>query len=598
MVDVAGGQMSTSFGRDPIQDEVARVLGLIERGDTRGPLESKHVDLKEDAGRRGRGGEALSGEPRSESAAAHLTAAAACMANTDGGGALIVGVSDDGRPLGTQLDAEWLRGRIYDLTGRLLTVDVREVLIEGARLLVVRSPQAIEPIRSNHKITWRVDDRCVEVDAATWHARRMSLARYDWSALDSHVDAQESRPEAVALARRFLRESGETAAAELAAASERDLLRRLNVVTPDGYLTNAGVLAFVGRPDPALDYVRRSLAGGDSLRRVRDGGRSLLEEVAAVEDAVDAYNEVRQVRRGLVVGRLRDLPSGAVREAVINGVVHRDWGSAAPTLVEHVGRSLIVSSPGGFVGGVTPENIITHPSQPRNRALAELFSALRLAEREGIGVDRMVRDMISLGYPPPDIREIPGPYIRAALVGDPLDEVWIRFLGRLAPDDARSSLSVLLLLRRLVTHWWVDVAVAAPLLQLSQLEAAGALDMLAHVTVDGRPLVEPVAGVPVDAPDAWRISAGALAVLANEDAESGQVRRAPTRPAIALDWARARGRVSTTELASVVGAHATNVGSVLRGLEDQDLLRPSRESRTGPGFHYLPTEGPSAPEGS
>jgi len=508
------------------------------------------------------------------------------MANTEGGGALIVGVADDGTLLGAGLDSEWLRSRVYDLTQRLLTVDVREVSVRGARLLVVRSPQAIEPVRWRNRISWRVDDRCVEVDAATWHARRMTLARYDWSDLSAHVDPRDARPEALRLARGFLRDAGEDAATDLSTASDLELLRRLNIVTPDGYLTNAGALAFVGRPEASLDYIRRDHPGGDSTSRVRAGGRGVLEELDEVTKAIGTHNGVRQVRRGIVVGRLRELPPLAVREAVVNGIVHRDWATPSPTVVEHVGRTLVVTSPGGFVGGVTPENIITHPSQARNRALAELFSSLRLAEREGIGVDRMVRDMLAVGYARPDIREVAGPSVRAALVGEGLDEAWIRFLSRLRPEQARSDLTVLLLLHRLTSNWWVDVKRAAPLLQLSPTEAAGAIRSFAQVELEDQPLLDPVQGVPSDEPAAWTLSRSARDALAAEDLDAGFQRLTPDRSEVAVAWATARGRVSSTELASIVGAHPANVQGVLRALEERDLIVPSRTNRRGAGFFY------------
>lgn len=577
------------LGRDAVSDEVARVLEALARGDV-GDLESTHVDLKEEAGRRARDGTLLPGTARSDPAALQLAAEAACMANSDGGGALVVGVADDNTLVGTSLDAEWLRSRIYDLTDRRLTVEVHEQSIHGARLLVIRAPQAIEPIRWKGRVTWRVADRCVEVDASTWHARRMTRERYDWSEQSAQVDPRDARPEALAIARRHLRASEEPGAADLAAASDPELLRRLNVVTADGYLTNAGALTFVGRELPALEYIRRSVPAGDSRRRIRLGNRSLLEEIDDVEAAVDAYNEERHVRRGLVIGRLRELPPAAVREAVINGVVHRDWASSAPTLVEHVGRTLVVSSPGGFIGGVTPQNIITHPSQARNRALAELFASLRVAEREGIGVDRMVRDMIAVGYPAPSIDETPGPYVRAALMGDALDEAWIRLLGRLRPMESRSSLPVLILLRRLVDHCWFDVASAAPLLQLNAAETAGAIRAFLDVRIDDHPLAEPVAGVPSDTPPAWALSPAARAALATEDEEVGWHRPLPDRPTVALAWARHRGRVSTTELASIIGNHPNSMNRVLQRLKEAGYLSPSRVASTGRGFFYLPTD--------
>ncbi len=71
-------------------------------------------------------------------------------------------------------------------------------------------------------------------------------------------------------------------------------------------------------------------------------------------------------------------PTPAIRAAVVNGCVHRDWQNANPTLVEYVGQALVVTSPGGLVGGVRPPNIITHPSQLRDWALAELSCRRRI----------------------------------------------------------------------------------------------------------------------------------------------------------------------------------------------------------------------------
>jgi ATP-dependent DNA helicase RecG len=575
------------FGHDPIVAEVKAALAELAAG--RRPAETRRVDLKEEAGRRGPAGALRPTSRENEPAARKLAAEAACMANSDGGGALIVGVCDDGTLVGTALGAEWLRGRIYDHTERRLTVSVDETEVNGVRLLVVRAPQAIEPVRVNGRITWRVDDRCVEIDASTWHARRMTRDRFDWSEQDSQVDPRTVRPAALEIARRHLRASGEQHAAELASASDAELLRRLNVVTGDGYLTNAGALAFVGRGAAAIDYLRRSAIGEDRRRRVREDGLGLLEELDAVESAIDAFNEERTVRRGFVVGHVRELPPGAVREAVVNGMVHRDWANAAPTVVEHIGRSLVVTSPGGFVGGVTPDNIITHPSQSRNRALTQLFADLRIAEREGVGVDRMVRDMLAVGYPAPDIRESAGPHVRAALVGEPLDEGWIRFVGRLLPDQDRTRLDVLLLLRRLITHGWVDARTAAPILQLSAVEARASIHTLLGMTIEGSPLIRTVTGVPADAPDAWQLSGSARRELAVDDGAVAAARPDLDRSAVALDWCRRRGRVSTTEIASIVGAPATSINRVLHSLEETGAIVPGRSNRTGRGFFYVPS---------
>src|SRR5699024_2220186 len=129
----------------------------------------------------------------------------------------------------------------------------------------------------------------------------------------------------------------------------------------------------------------------------------------------------------------------------VNGVIHRDWQTAAPTVVEHVGDSLIVTSPGGFIGGISPDNIITHPSTPRYRSLTAIMAALHLAEREGIGVDRMVAEMLALGHRPPSIQEIAGPYVRVSLLGGPPDSEWMQFLDTCVPASVPRDVDMLLL---------------------------------------------------------------------------------------------------------------------------------------------------------
>ncbi len=95
-------------------------------------------------------------------------------------------------------------------------MDVREVTLRGTRLLVVIAPQAIQPVRWQNRITWRVDDHCVEIDASTWHSHHLLRRQFDWSAQPSHLPETEARDVAVALIRQFLLDSEERPAMELA----------------------------------------------------------------------------------------------------------------------------------------------------------------------------------------------------------------------------------------------------------------------------------------------------------------------------------------------------------------------------------------------
>ncbi len=572
------------LGPDPLEDQIEEMFTLLEQGRIPSRVETSQVDIKEEPGRRGPRGQVLPGRHENEKAARYLAGEMACMANTVGGGAIILGVADDGTRIGTSLESEWLRYRIWELTERKLTVAVRVAELDGCRLLVLSTYEAIEPIRYQGRIRWRVNDNCVEIDSTTWHSRRLHTLGYDWSAQPSGHTLSDISPIAVEIARRYLRRSARSDTTDLADTSDEDLIRRLNVVDGSGRLTNTGSLLFVGTPDIGIDYIRRDVPGGDSTNRVRGRG-PLLGQMADVEKAAADANRTRHVPLGFVVRRTRSIPSLVIREAIVNGVVHRDWHSPQPTTVEHIGDRMTVTSPGGFIGGVSVTNIITHPAVPRYRSLAETMSSLRLAEREGIGVDRMIRDMLAIGRPAPEFYEVQGPYVRVSLAGGEPDHEMISFLDATEPKASYEDVDLLLIVEHLISRSWADDHSVAPVLQRSVMKTGAALTRVEAATSSGLPIIARVHGVPTDHPPAYRLSDHCRNVLAHRLRSN---RTPDRREAVILDWARSRGRVSSTEVADLTGLTVVYAGKLLASLEDNELLTGSRQKRIGRGFHYLP----------
>jgi ATP-dependent DNA helicase RecG len=581
--------MTYSFlGPDPVEAQVQAVLVRLAAGDPPGQIERRQVDVKEEPGRRGPGGQVVGGSDRNDRAARYLAGEMACMANSPGGGAVILGVADDGALIGTSLDAEWLRHRIWQLTDGKLTIATREGDLNGSRILVLTTHEAIEPIRFEGKLKWRLNDNCVEVDPTSWHSGKLTRSGIDWSVQPSGHMLEEASPVAAAIARRYLQAAGDESALDLAAATDPDLLRRLGLATGDGRLTNAGSLLFVGTPEVGIDYIRRDFPGGDSTNRVRSQ-RPLIEQVWDVDQASQASNRLVHVPEGFAHGQLRAIPSRAVREVIVNGVIHRDWLSPQPTTVEHTGDMLTVTSPGGFLGGITPANIITHPAVPRYRSLAEAMATLRLGEREGIGVDRIVRDMLAIGRPEPEISEIAGPYVRVSLVGGDPDPETLDFLASLEPASAASDIDALLIIDHLARAGWVDTITAMPVLQRPAAEAQAAIMRLASARTGRDVVLLPVKGVPAGQQDAYRLSGPARRRLAHR---TSHLATPEGRKAQLADWANKRRRISSTEAADLTGLSIPYAGKVLTNLEEEGILEPGREGKTGRGFYYIPATRP------
>ncbi len=369
----------------------------------------------------------------------------------------------------------------------------------------------------------------------------------------------------------------------------------MNLVDGEGRLTNAGGLLFVATPDIGIDYVRREVPGGDSRIRIRGSG-SLLEQLYETERACESANPTFHVAHGLAHGEIRVIPPRALREAIVNGVVHRDWSSPQPTTVEHAAATLTVTSPGGFIGGINPSNIITHPAVPRHRSLAESAASLGIAERQGIGVARMTRDMLAIGRPRPQIYEIDGPYVRVALLGGEPDLEMVRLVADITPAALAAAVDTLLLIDESCKRGWIDTETAAPALQRSAAEVDDAIARLSDARLGEeqdrrRPadrisgVISEVAGVPHVGQPAYRLSDEARRRIGHRCARLGSL---AGQTELILDWARVRGRVSSTEAADLIDVSVPTAGRRLAALAEEGRLAPSRPNTAGRGFHYVP----------
>ncbi|NED99363.1 hypothetical protein [Phytoactinopolyspora halotolerans] len=123
------------------------------------------------------------------------------------------------------------------------------------------------------------------------------------------------------------------------------------------------------------------------------------------------------------------------------------------------------------------------------------------------------------------------------------------------------------------------------MLQRREVEAEAAIDRLAGMTIRDEPASVPVAGVPDGEPVAWRPSAVVRTML---HSRLQGVLTGAGRERMILDWARARGRVSSTEVADLAGVATNYAGKLLGHLEAQGYISPGRANRSGRGFFYRP----------
>jgi len=183
------------------------------------------------------------------------------------------------------------------------------------------------------------------------------------------------------------------------------------VLRPSSFVpTNAGLLLFgkdVERFFPQCEvtlvrYRGREMSDEFLREDVRD---TLVEAIRRAEIWLSEH-----MRRGSrMVGLERQdwvqFPQGAVREALVNAVAHRDYTIRGEGIrIALFGDRMECYSPGRLPGHMTVQNIVDERFS-RNETLVQVLSDNGLIERLGYGIDRMLRQMSDAGLPPPEFRD-------------------------------------------------------------------------------------------------------------------------------------------------------------------------------------------------
>ncbi len=449
-------------------DAVDQAIERIIAGATGDECEAPGLDFKQDAN-------------GSHSLDVLVTRAAICFANA-AGGSIVIGISDKVRGraalLGTLVAADALCRRILELSKPPLITEIEERM-HPVRLLVVRVQSGSSVYADTQGRSWRrVGTGCVPLQPHDMARLSQERAGFDWSAQPSGRAAGDALPEALHMARSLLASLNDNRR-EIAKQSDPDLLRALGVTCDDGSLNRSGGVLFC-QPNGSSDAIvyQYKLTPGGEPRAVQRTSSPLVIGFGRVMDAVTSRQSTTPV--AMPNGQqltIEDFPSLAVREALSNAICHRDWQFSDPITIDHSPEVFSVTSPGPLVAGVTPDNILTMPSRPRNRALASAVRLLGLAEQTGRGVDRMFREVIRSGRGLP---EITGDIdrVKVTFVGGAPDTNIARFVARL-PAAERDDTDTMLLLFHLCRMQTITAVQAAPLLQKPPLEVSIVLRRLA-----------------------------------------------------------------------------------------------------------------------
>ena len=166
--------------------------------------------------------------------------------------------------------------------------------------------------------------------------------------------------------------------------------KTLRLQTTDGVYTNLGFLL----SDQSVHIVKLAVFEGlekEIFKDRREFSGSLLKQLEDIYTFLDMYNHTHAKVKGLYREDQRDYPEDALREALLNALVHRDYAFSSSTLISIFDDRIEFVSIGGLPKGVSLDDILLGISVPRNENLASVFYRLHLIEAYGTGIPKIMR---------------------------------------------------------------------------------------------------------------------------------------------------------------------------------------------------------------
>lgn len=139
--------------------------------------------------------------------------------------------------------------------------------------------------------------------------------------------------------------------------------------------------------------------------RVRINEDFILPILASIEKLntyLEAWNPEREIEMGLFRMPAPDFNKRALREAIVNAFSHRDYSKMGRVRISIADEGLTIANPGGFVEGVSANNLLTAEPHGRNPGLADALKRVGLAEKTGRGIDRIYEGSLIYGRTLPD----------------------------------------------------------------------------------------------------------------------------------------------------------------------------------------------------
>lgn len=326
------------------------------------------------------------------------------------GGDMFIGVDDKGNVIGIQNAkklSEDLPNKIKDILGILVDVDILEEKEKSYIKINVDVYSYPVSYKGNYYI--RIGATNQELKGACLDKFLLQKQGLKWDGTPEPYTKLENLSEQSFEI--FKNRASETQRVDeyIQKYSNDEVLDKLNLYMPNGMLKKAAVLLFHPRPDRI--FTGASIKIGffrtdDDLAYQDEILGSLFEQVDKVMDLLQTkYLSVKISYEGVQRKETLPIPIEALREAVLNAIIHKDYTSGIPIQISVYENKLMIWNEGELPQDWTVAKLKTkHPSRPYNPDIANAFFRAGLIESWGRGTIKIINEMRKAQLPAPNFK--------------------------------------------------------------------------------------------------------------------------------------------------------------------------------------------------
>lgn len=326
------------------------------------------------------------------------------FANTEGG-TLTVGINDDGKAIGAK-DPEKLLKVIPDtIRDRLGIVPfVKLEIRDGKNVVSIRVERSPVSVTLDGRFYVRSGSTTQLVTGRELELYLLQRIGTSWTEEPINgISADDLSPEAILSFKKRGISSKRLTSSE-ASLSTEGILDKLNLYR-DGMLKRSAILLFHPSPERYIPSatVKIGLFDGPRLLYHDELTGPMMIVADQAVNLIDTKYTISPVSyEGITRVESKPYPMAAVREAVMNAIVHNDYSSQAPIQIKVFPDRLTVYNSGGLPAGWTIDRLVgAHRSVPRNPSMANVFFRAGLIESFGRGIDMIMSQFNERDVTPP-----------------------------------------------------------------------------------------------------------------------------------------------------------------------------------------------------